>query len=243
MGGVKITLRHVGGLSLGWLWGKYFNDAIWFLMALFMTNLIFYLIVVCAKKTEKIVCTIIVLTIVSGMTGCVLSHYAIDIPFYIDTAFTAVPLFCFGYMLRKFTSVLYPNSFDKYNWIIIGLCCLLFYIPYKSGSLSALKLNEIYIHPMLFYICGISGTIVVLLISKYIKKIPLVSYVGRYSIMILVTHWAFLKVFKQYVGIVHSNENLNCLIIFLVTMAFCTGLIPVMKKYIPQFTAQKDFLH
>ena len=232
-----ITYRHIAGLALGWMKGRYFNDATWFLVALFMTNVLFYTL----SKVRTLVLQIF-LSAMLGVIGCYLSLGHISLPFRIDTAFTVIPFFAFGYFMRKYTTVLFPNKHDKYNWLFVILLSLFFVIPYKLGLLSALKINAIYCNPLIFYICGISGTMVVMLVSKMLRSLPYISYVGRYSIMVLVTHWAFLKCFHKYVGNVCSNPQMNVVLIFLITMFFCTILIPLMKKCIPQFTAQEDLI-
>lgn len=44
------------------------------------------------------------------------------------------------------------------------------------------------------YTCGICGTLMVILIAKVLKKLPLVSYFGHYSIMILCTHTLIIQI-------------------------------------------------
>jgi fucose 4-O-acetylase-like acetyltransferase len=92
------------------------------------------------------------------------------------------------------------------------------------------------------YLCGIIGTLAVLFFSKAVKKIPLVSYFGRYSIMVLVTHgwvqWGIIKILQE--NHVHWPRPVALAFVFVVTMLLYLGIIPLMKRFLPHVTAQKD---
>jgi len=94
------------------------------------------------------------------------------------------------------------------------------------------------------YLCGLSGATGILLLSKTIKKIPLVSYFGRYSIMILVTHgwiqWAVIKILREFH--IHWSKNASLAFVFVVTMLLYLGIVPFMKRFMPHVTAQKDVI-
>jgi len=94
------------------------------------------------------------------------------------------------------------------------------------------------------YLCGIIGTLSVLFLSKAIKKIPLVSYFGRYSIMVLVTHgwvqWGIIKILQE--NHVHWPRPVALAFVFVVTMLLYLVIIPFMKRFLPHVTAQKDVL-
>jgi fucose 4-O-acetylase-like acetyltransferase len=84
----------------------------------------------------------------------------------------------------------------------------------------------------------------VLFLSKAIGKIPLVSYFGRYSIMVLVTHgwvqWSIIKILRDFH--VHWPRPVALAFVFVVTMLLYLGIIPLMKRFLPHVTAQKDVL-
>lgn len=239
----NLSIVRIGGYFSGWIKGHFFNAATWFLLALFMTNIIFYIIVSISRKTKKYIQTTIMLSSLAGLIGCILSFHKINIPLYTDSALTVAPFFCFGYILRKYTRILYPNKLDKYNYLIITILLLTLYIPYTlSQPMAGLRTNTINCNPLLMYLCGISGTMIILLLSKHIKRIPYISYIGRYSIMILLTHYALLKLISKYLLDKIPHNLSTCIIAFLLVLTISSLFIPIFCKYLPTITAQKDML-
>ena len=87
---------------------------------------------------------------------------------------------------------------------------------------------------------GITGTLCVLYLSKAIVKLPFVSYIGRYSIMILLTHLLVLAVVSMVVSKLICNSDLAYWTTVCVTLISYIVIIPLMKKYLPYVTSQKD---
>ncbi len=100
--------------------------------------------------------------------------------------------------------------------------------------------NKFDINPLVFYIRGITGTLCVLYLSKAIVKLPFVSYIGRYSIMILLTHLLVLAVVSMVVSKLICNSDLAYWTTVCVTLISYIVIIPLMKKYLPYVTSQKD---
>ena len=81
----------------------------------------------------------------------------------------------------------------------------------------------------------------VLLLSKIFGKVPLLSYIGRYSIIVLCTHvYVIHLVINCMTGITDTRFALPA--VFIVSVLVCAMLIPVFKKYLACFTAQKDLI-
>jgi fucose 4-O-acetylase-like acetyltransferase len=87
-----------------------------------------------------------------------------------------------------------------------------------------------------------TGTLGIIFTAKVIKHIPFVTYWGRYSIMILVTHSLILKVLSPPILNLHLPMELTVLLILFVLMFSYQLIIPLMKKYLPHVTAQKDVI-
>ena len=91
------------------------------------------------------------------------------------------------------------------------------------------------------------GTLSIILFSKMIQKLPVISYWGRYSIMILVSHGIVYRLVSILIlSPLTDSQEMNSVTIFVfnmvLTMTICTFLIPFMKKYMPHVTAQKDII-
>jgi fucose 4-O-acetylase-like acetyltransferase len=96
--------------------------------------------------------------------------------------------------------------------------------------------------PLQVYICGLSGTLGIIFLAKYLKDLPFFSYWGRYSIMILLTHGLLLQVYIPIIKKIPVSDTLLEIILLVITMFSYNILIPIMKKYLPYVTAQKDVI-
>lgn len=220
-----------------------FNVAIWFLWCLLLINITFYLIFHLCRNINKNKGLIIYLICwLLGIIGFTLGTYHINIPFWIDSSLTAMPFFATGYLIRKYTEILKPNMFDKYFFASIPLC---FIFVYYFGRVTVFKTNYMSNSNILFtYTSGIIGTLGVLFTAKLLQWLPVISYYGRYSIMILCTHMLMYKVIvKPFIEPLYSNTgsivNTHYYSTIIVLLSYAI-LIPIMKKYIPHITAQKD---
>ena len=65
---------------------------------------------------------------------------------------------------------------------------------------------------------------------------------GRYSIILLCTHHMIYRPVKVVLSHLNCDETYFTIFVSIVTLLLSTALIPVCKKYIPCFTAQKDLI-
>jgi len=218
-----------------------FNNPIWFLLCLFEVNLLFYFIQWLAQKLSEKHKTpiVLLLSLVIGFTGLTLGVKEINIPFFIDTAMSSLPLFAFGWWLFRHSNILTSPIHYLRGLIVIITCFIVLYytaVPVKWG-VNRISLNGI----GFVYISGIAGTIMVLMLAKIIGCLPVISYWGRYSIIILCTHCLLATLITTYFSPYLSGVS-YLLIVFTVTMLVCSFLIPLMRRYMPHVTAQKDLI-
>lgn len=222
------------------------NYPTWFLWCLFINGIIFYFIYLASKPFKKYMpFAIATLSIVIGCIGFTLGKQNINLPFYFDSALTATPFYAFGYMLRKYTNFLYPNKSDKYI-IPITIVCFVYILLFASRQ-SYIENNMQEANIFFVYSCGIIGTIGILSLSKMIKKLPIISYLGRYSIMILCTHILFYQfIFKYIVTYCHKSLDIpkiyTAFACFVAVCLLYMLIIPFMRKFMPYVCAQKDLI-
>lgn len=239
------TVDKTESLGVSGLWAflskeQFSNGPIWFLWCLFVLNIIFYVIFLFSKLFGRYFLYVLVLiSCIMGCMGMVLSVNHINLPAFIDTALTSTPFFCVGYILRKHTKILYSNLTDKYLLVFVIAC---FAISYLIGGDCSYKGNHFGISPLFVYISGLSGTLGIIFLAKYLEDIPFFSYWGRYSIMILLTHGLLLQVYIPIVKKIPVSATFLEITLLLVTMFSYNILIPIMKKYLPYVTAQKDVI-
>ena len=78
-----------------------------------------------------------------------------------------------------------------------------------------------------------------ILLSKLIKKTPLVSYFGRNCGIILGTHWVVLWVLRRHLFFI-TNDILEYLAYFILVVIVSVPLIKICLKYFPRFVGEKD---
>lgn len=216
---------------------QYFNGPIWFLICLFWANIYFYML---QMFVENDILKAICVLLICG-AGLLLGEYNIFLPCMMDVAMTALPFFYIGYLLKR-TNLLTPNRFDRYN--------LLFAIALWGGAFCAerycnvgyisLHYNRYQGSFALDAIVAVCSVMAVLYMCKTIKYLPLVSYCGRYSIILLCTHHLYYRPLLLLVGKILPEYSIY--VSALLTLLLCILSIPLCKRFIPQVCAQKDLI-
>ena len=218
----------------------YPSGQIWFLLCLFEINIFFYVIYLFAGTFEKRTLVIVLISLMFGICGILLSLKGIDLPANLDSAMSALPFFAVGYVIFRHTDLLKPNRFDRYlPWMVIGAFALVYII---CPNVSFLE-NHFYGHSWCTaYPFGTLGVLGVIWLSKLLKKLPVISYYGRYSIIILVTHGTVLHFFAAILNRFGLSLTTELLLNLLLTMASYLVIIPFMRRFMPHVTAQKDVI-
>ena len=243
-----ISVVHTQSLGISGLWAfitqeQFSNNPIWFLWVLFLVNMYFYAILVPVKKLtsnpKSIAAIITVVCFVIGFVGSVLLGGKYLKMAFLDSAMSALPFFAIGYLFNRFTDILVPNRWDKYLPILVVAC---FALTFFVGGKCSYRVNSYHIHPILQYVCGMSGTLGIIFTAKMLRTLPFITYWGRYSIMILCTHGLLLHVLLPLARHAHLSTMMMAVVLLPIIMFSYQLLIPLMKKYLPHVTAQKDVI-
>ena len=214
------------------------NTPVWFLICLFWANLLYCAISINIKRMWARALIVILL----GGAGYMLSLHKIYLPLFFASSLTALPFFFAGLLLRKLP-LLYPGHHDRLGpllgavvlVLIMGLCAC-FYTPYIEFRMNFYKGSPLIIFPL-----SVMLVVGLLLVCKGIGWLPVVSYMGRYSIMVLGLHVIFiLYVYLPYY--VLTGSILHPFVRFLLSSFFSWLLIPVCRAYLPHVTAQADWV-
>lgn len=219
-----------------------YNNAIWFLLCLFEVNIMFYLVHLLAKAISQRYQTAIVLILSAllGITGLMLGANRVLLPFYVDTAMSALPFFAFGYWLFRHTGFMAaPMHWVRDGVMIVACILILWYLAIPFIWIENRFPRDVL--PFNIYLCGIAGTMMVLLLSKVIRRLPLVSFWGRYSIIILCTHQVVITIVAYFLRRWFSG-TLMLVVMLALTLLVCHVLILFMRRYMPHVTAQKDVI-
>ena len=215
------------------------NSHLWFLRCLFFASVFYYIFHLSTRKVRFPIRLVLILTISYGMY--ILSLFLLEtIPghpiirwlhtFTIFTAITILPFFLIAHEIKTFIF----SHIPRHLLIFIFLISILIW-AFSSNGIVLLDINYIENNLILFYIAALGGVGCVWCIARWINYIPFISYLGRYSLIILGTHIVFID-YGKLIG-------LNPWLIFGITIAAMPLLIWFFKRYFPWFTAQRDFVY
>lgn len=232
---------------LGWesLWafiwpGEYPNVPLWFLWCLFLTNLLFWAIHRLGERVFPNHARLAILGMVSccAVMGFYFAHLLnADIGNLCNTL-KYVPIFFLGHimaekdMFRKLdNSRMEPLRKGLILLVLIGIIALTSYF-----------LGETDMNLLRFYVYGIAGSFTVIILASWIVRLPLISYLGRYSIILLLTHGILLRIGTPFV--IRASEYIDpyyTALMFWVIMALSyLVIIPLAIRFLPHVTAQKQ---
>ena len=214
-----------------------FNPSIWFLLALFNCNMLFYFVHFLRDKHLPIM---FLITLFIGCAGFFLGKYHIELPLYMDVAMTALPFYVAGFWVRRYNFFLFPNHrFDKLIPVFILLALI---IMYFTATAPGMRTNNYTGNIFQLYIAAFAGIFMIMLICKKIKRLGIISYLGRYSIIALSIHGPLLHFANPVISRYIHNSWGQAICLLSLTLAICILLTPVFLKVIPQMVAQKDLL-
>ena len=238
--GVNIRYLPISEMYSAVLDEYYPSGQIWFLLCLFEINIFFYIIYLFSGIFEKRTLVLVMISLLFGLCGIILSLKGIDIPANLDTALSALPFFAVGYVIFRHTDMLKPNRFDRYLPLMIIVAFALVYLV--SPNVSFLN-NQFNGHSWLTaYPFGTLGVFGVIWLSKLLKRLPILTYYGRYSIILLVTHDTVFHFIAAVLNHFELSLMAELSLNLLLTMASYLVIIPFMRKFMPHVTAQKDVI-
>lgn len=215
-----------------------FNPPIWFLIALFNCNILFYIV---HYLRDKHVPLMFAVTLLIGATGFWLGKERIELPFYIDVAMTALPFYFAGFWIRRYNFFLYPHHrFDNLIPVFVVLAVAAMYF---MATPLGMRTNNYPGNIFQVYLAAFAGIFAIMLLCKELKSVPVVTYLGRYSIITLGIHGPLLFFLRPMVSRFLADGWIQSVVLLLLTLCVCLLLTPVIIRLIPQFVAQKDLLN
>lgn len=206
-----------------------YNAPIWFLLSLFEINILFYAL-------HRIINNKKFLLLVSLLIGIIFSYTITlnKLPYFIGYTLKYIPFFAIGFTIKDI--IINHNQRLSPKYILIPFSCLtliygITYIP-------------IYNSPLVSYIAGAIGIAMIMLTANILTKLPVFSYIGRYSIIVLGFHTFLVRPLKFVFSFLPLKPFFLYLIIFICVIVLMRFLIiPASLKLFPSLTAQKDLIH
>ena len=171
-------------------------------------------------------------------------YLAGDLPLNIGTALTSLPFLWMGYFLNRRLHFL-QLGITRW-WSLLTAIVLLAMLHFTYAGDNFFYLN-IYNAPLfLIYLSGLLGTLGVLLLSRGIRWLPVISYIGRYSIIVLCTHMAVVKAVIAALCLLpigwDDADIVPSLVVLTLTIVCSVLCCWLLSRYLPWFTAQKDLI-
>lgn len=217
------------------------NHPLWFLKLLFVLPLLAFCVERGLKKLPKIGRLGVAIAVSLLTFGC--NNYLWSIcpedvspdsfcfiyKICLMPALILLPLYYAAYLFRDM--ILCPHK-PLYMWLILPVAVAVWYFVVEGRT----WFYGCYFMPnyFKFWLAQLSGIYVVYFIGYMLKRVPYVSYVGRYSLVVLATH---VIVIDFAMNMLHIH---NVYAHFAIVLATAPALIWLLTRFMPHFTAQKD---
>ncbi|MGM9803880.1 MAG: acyltransferase family protein [Muribaculaceae bacterium] len=220
---------------------SFLNSSLWFLILLFLMALMTFGYEKVLKNRSKIVKLAIAFIISFFAYECnteIWSKIAEnDFPksalykFHIMPLLILFPLYYMAYLFRD--KILCPHK-PLYIWLLLPVALIMWWACAEGPTWYL----ECYFtrNYLKLWAVQLSGISVIYFISYMVKRLPYVSYLGRYSLIVLCTHMMVHAFMRATLHI--YDERVICITILVISPL----LIWLLKRYLPHFTAQKELI-
>lgn len=231
-------------LVTGDIGAKFINSPVWFLFSLFDVYLIFMLL-------EKIshycgnykTVTKVGLALLAGFCGIRCNRMGIDLPLFIDSSLTATPFLIFGHILMSETH-LFKKDYNRPVYLLLSVMLIAIALITAEGDIDY-RLNNYKTSIFHIYFPAFAGVVGILMFTKVIGTIPVITRIGRYSIVYLGTHYLFFKHIRLFLEAHFCQDQviLIDLLTFSCSVLISMALCWIFLKTVPCLIAQKDVVH
>lgn len=236
---------HTTPMPIWWGFGKlrglFLNESLWFLICLFVTNALFY-----GLRRFIRMHYLLVAVLLMALTGHAMRHFHIQLPLWVDSACTAIPFFYLGFLMRRANFLNVPASrHTKALHILVGLglLCVAYaiYVVFDNPYIH-LYSNGTNVSTPLAYLNALLLIFGLFFICKAVKWLPIISYFGRYSIVVvcineIIVNNFILILIPHYTG--YAPGPVGKILILAIS---CLIAIPLCRRFLPWFVAGKPFL-
>ncbi|KRL52474.1 acyltransferase family protein [Furfurilactobacillus rossiae] len=198
-------------------WNIALIGIIWFLLAMFWTNLIFQAIYQYSKRYSNCDVVLAIFVSIIVVIGINLARLWI-LPLALDSAFLAVAFFYVGYLLQKIDlEALIRQP------MIIFVMLLLWLVSAKNGLFQMSAISYIPSGNFLTAIIGgVSGTLVIFALSMFLKRFSRIkktlSLLGRRSLVMMCFHAIDVGTLTISSAVLASTVNYPRAIVFIALM-------------------------
>lgn len=207
------------------------SNATWFLPTLFLTTLVFFLILQWSDKNEK---NLILAVAILGIMGyaCSLDKNTMPLPWHIDTVPIALIMFLIGYLFVKYLEIVGQFLGSLPRQVIIFIICIAAGYICAKGNIKISMASNNYGSFLLFIGSSIFFSLALMILSVWMPKMKVLKFIGRNTIVYLAFHapiFRFIEVVSEksrHMFETHPTVVATLVFIFLIPVAF------IFEKYL-----------
>lgn len=208
------------------------NVPLWFLLSLLEVNIICYLL----HQHVSNLWLRWFIVIPLSLFGYYLSANHFNAYFLFDTALLGIPYFMLGSQVKRLGG-LEPSRHDRWGWVALLLVLAAIY-PFAQEINFWRQVMPNYLY---LYAVPTMSILALTWCCKRLRYVPVICYIGRYSLVVLCTHMPIMFLVERCVH--HFSINPTSVATSMVTVAVIVlvelPLIWLATRYLPHFTAQK----
>jgi fucose 4-O-acetylase-like acetyltransferase len=165
------------------------NNPLWFLVCLFTTEILFYII---CKRFYRNQFNIFFYVLLFSVIGYLYSIFGfVRLPWGLDIAFTAIVFYAAGFFFRsRYEEAFYKRGVYLFLILLFTNLLLCFKIPRVD------MYHLVYNNYILFYISAFSGILAYLYLARKVGSFKILEYYGKNSIIILGLHNLIASILK-----------------------------------------------
>lgn len=218
--------------SVGW------NSPIWFLIVLFLVEIIYFAI-------EKSKLNTPIFIIVAFVGGYLLSETGLKYPLGINIVVWGLVFYFIGNVARenKFIEILSNTKIKLYASLLVSGSLNLIFGLLLNNRISIYH-NELdnYLY---FYIAALSGILFMFLLFSVLPKSKILTFLGKNTLIILATHYFFLygynMIDKLFFGqtIMTNSSYFVSILLTAFVLAVYPLVIYIINSYIPLLSEKR----
>ncbi|MBR3149652.1 MAG: acyltransferase family protein [Eubacterium sp.] len=187
--------------------GVVYVGVTWFLQCLFFVSLFLYPFYKYVIKKMPVAVSFVIsaLLVVSPIF---LQRYEVQYPFRLNVAFAMLPIFTIGCVFRERVFELDSASIPKRLFTAV-LCFATVAIVAPYNDLVGVSENFYGKDYLLYFICAIAGSALVLVLGTFVKKSYVLKYIGKNSMVIFSFHGIFLMIYYYVLKQIYHEELLG----------------------------------
>lgn len=199
---------------------SYPNIPIWFLLCLFCINLTMYPV---ARLDQRWHCRGLLL-LAFAMLLHVLSQTVLRNSVYLIQVVSSNCLYYVaGFLVFTRTSLMQPQRFNR----LLPLQALV-----AVGLAYAFAQWQLPLH-LAWYLSACSGIYAVLALCKCVVRLPFFSFIGRNSLIVLVTHCFLYVVLCSLVRSLHLTASAKFFVLTPIVFLSYYVIVPLMRRFLP----------